>query len=511
MGNPIGAHLFVLLLDVTRFETAATAAASTVFSPTGIALVIGGTLLGVIVGSIPGLGGPVALSLLIPITFEFEPRFAFLVLAATLGGVNFGGSITAILLNTPGTAPNAATTYDGFPLAKQGRGAEAIAASAVASGTGAVLGLVLFAALLPVLTPVALAFWSPEYFWLAVVGIATIAVASDGSVVDDLVAGGIGIVLTFHGVSAVTGGIRYTAGTQYLQSGVPLVPAIIGLFAVAQMVELFASDTTVSDGGSLTGSRMRGITATLARWPTAVGSGLLGWVIGVIPGVGGTVANFVAYLQAKERSAAPETFGEGNIAGVIASEAANDAKDGGSLVPTLALGIPGSASTAVLLSALLLHGLTPGPLLIAERLDVVLVVLLALVCSNVLTSAIGLVGSPAFAAVTRIPPAVLVPIVFGLAVVGAFAVRGRIGDVALMGGFGLVGYAMRRLDISRIALIIGLVLGGLVEANFHRSLQISGGDYGIFLARPLSIALVAVLGVVLAVPLLRSYRATRSA
>ena len=511
MGNPVGAHLFVLFLDVGRFETAAAAAASTVFSPTGIALVIGGTLLGVIVGSIPGLGGPVALSLLIPVTFEFEPQFAFLVLAATLGGVNFGGSITAILLNTPGTAPNAATTYDGFPLAKQGRGAEAIAASAVASGTGAVLGLLLFAALLPVLTPVALAFWSPEYFWLALVGIATIAVASDGSVVDDLVAGGIGIVLTFHGVSAVTGGIRYTAGTQYLQSGVPLVPAIIGLFAVAQMVELFASDTTVSDGGSLTGSRMRGITATLARWPTAVGSGLLGWAIGVIPGVGGTVANFVAYLQAKERSAAPETFGEGNIAGVIASEAANDAKDGGSLVPTLALGIPGSASTAVLLSALLLHGLTPGPLLIAERLDVVLVVLLALVCSNVLTSAIGLVGSPAFAAVTRIPPAVLVPIVFGLAVVGAFAVRGRIGDVALMSGFGLLGYAMRRLDISRIALIIGLVLGGLVEANFHRSLQISGGDYGIFLSRPLSVALVAVLGVVLAVPLLRTYRAARSA
>ena len=511
MGSPVAAHLFVLLVDVARFEAAAVDAATTVLSPFGIALVVGGTVLGVAVGSIPGLGGPVALSLLIPVTFEFEPRFALLMLAATLGGVNFGGSITAILLNTPGTAPNAATTYDGFPLAKQGRGAEAIAASAVASGTGAVLGLVLFAALLPVLAPVALAFWSPEYFWLALVGIATIAVASDGSVVDDLVAGGIGIALTFHGVSAVTGGIRYTAGTQYLQSGVPLVPAIIGLFAVAQMVELFASDTTVSDGGSLSGSRTRGITATLARWPTALGSGLLGWAIGVVPGVGGTVANFVAYLQAKERSAAPETFGEGNVAGVIASEAANDAKDGGSLVPTLALGIPGSASTAVLLSALLLHGLTPGPLLIAERLDVVFVILLALVCSNVLTSAIGLVGSPVFAAVTRVPPAVLVPIVFGLAVVGAFAVRGRIGDVTLMAGFGLLGYAMRRLEISRIALIIGLVLGGLVEENFHRSLQISGGDYGIFLARPLSIALVVVLAVVLAVPLVRRYRAEESA
>ena len=232
--------------------------------------------------------------------------------------------------------------------------------------------------------------------------------------------------------------------------------------------------------------------------------------VGVVPGVGGTVANFVAYLQAKERSAAPETFGEGNIAGVIASEAANDAKDGGSLVPTLALGIPGSASTAVLPSALLLHGLTPGPLLIAERLDVVFVILLALVCSNVLTSAVGLVGSPAFAAVTRVPPAVLVPAVFGLAVVGAFAVRGRIGDVALMAGFGLLGYAMRRLDVSRIALVIGLVLGGLVEENFHRSLQISGGEYGIFVSRPLSIVMIVVSVAVLAIPLHRAYRGASS-
>ena len=506
MGSPASIHLTVLLVDLAQFETAAATAFGTVFSPIGLALVVGATLLGVTVGSIPGLGGPVALSLLIPVTFELDPKLAFLVLAATLGGVNFGGSITAVLLNTPGTAPNAATTFDGFPLATQGRGAEAIAASAIASGAGALLGLSLFVVLLPVLTPVALAFWSPEYFWLAVVGIATIAVASDGSVIDDLIAGGVGIALTFHGVSTVTGGIRYTAGFQYLQSGVPLVPVIIGLFAIAQMVELFATDTTVADGGSIAGDRLRGVKATLVRWPMVIGSGVLGWAIGVIPGVGGTVANFVAYLQVKERADDPDSFGEGNIAGVIASEAANDAKDGGSLVPTLALGIPGSASTAVLLSAFLLHGLTPGPLLLSEGLDVVFVVLLALVCSNVLTSAVGLVGSPVFAKVTRVPPSILLPVVFGLAVIGAFAVRGRAADVALMAGFGLLGYAMRRLDVSRIALVIGLVLGGLVEENFHRSLQISGGDYAIFVSRPLSIALIVVSLVVLAIPLRRAYR-----
>jgi putative tricarboxylic transport membrane protein len=509
VAEPLSPAVVPLFVDVARFQTALSDALGTVLTPTGLALILGGTLLGVTVGSIPGLGGPVALSLLIPVTFELEPRLAFLILAATLGGVNFGGSVTAILLNTPGTAPNAATTFDGFPLAKQGRGAEAIAASAVASGTGALLGIALFAVLLPVLAPLALAFWSPEYFWLALVGIATIAVASRGSVVDDLIAGGVGILLTFHGVSAVTGGIRYTAGTQYLQSGVPLVPAIIGLFAIAQMVELFATETTIADGGTLGGSRRDGVLATLSNWPVVVTSGVVGWVIGVVPGVGGTVANFVAYLQVKERSAVPETFGKGNIAGVIASEAANDAKDGGSLVPTLALGIPGSASTAVLLSAFLLHGLTPGPLLVAENLDVVFVVLLALVGSNVLTSVFGLFGSPALVRVTRIPATVLVPVVFSLAVVGAFAVRARVGDVALMCGFGLLGYAMWRLDVSRVALVIGLVLGGLVEENFHRSLQLSRGDYGVFVSRPLSLALIAALVVVLAIPVVRRLRAAR--
>jgi Uncharacterized protein conserved in bacteria len=449
------------------------------------------------------LGGPVALSLLIPITFELEPQLAFLILAATLGGVNFGGSITAILLNTPGTAPNAATTFDGFPLAKQGRGTEAIAAAAIASGTGSLLGITLFIIFLPVLTPLALAFWSPEYFWLALVGIATIAVASRGSVFDDLIAGGVGILLTFHGVSAITGGIRYTADTQYLQAGVPLVPVIIGLFAIAQMIELFASEHTIAEAGSLAGNRWDGVRSAFSNWSVMATSGVVGWVVGVIPGVGGTVANFVAYLQTKERSEAPETFGTGNIAGVIASEAANDAKDGGSLIPTLSLGIPGSASTAVLLSAFLLHGMTPGPLLITEHLDVVFTVLLALVASNILTSVIGLFGSRVFVRVTRLPATTLVPIVFTLAVVGAFAVRSRIGDVTLMTGFGLLGYAMWRLNISRVALVIGLVLGGLVEENFHRSLQLSGGKYSIFISRPLSLILIAVLVIILTIPVMR--------
>lgn len=476
-----------------------------VLSARGIALIVAGTLLGLVMGILPGLGGPVALSLLIPLTFDVHPLVAFTLMAATLGGVNFGGSVTAIVLNTPGTAPNAATLFDGHPMAKRGEATNAIATSAVASGIGALLGLVLFAAFLPFIAPVALSFWSPEYFWLAVVGLATIAAAARGSMLDDLIAGGVGVMLTFHGISTVTGGIRYTGGTQYLQGGVPLVPTLIGLFAVAGMAHIFTQET-VATSAQTGGSRMSGALAVADRWRQTLRSGVVGWFVGVIPGVGGTVANFVAYLQAKRSASDPSKFGTGVVDGVIASEAANDAKDGGSLIPTLALGIPGSASTAVLLGAFLLHGLTPGPLLLTEGLEVIVVIVLALVASNLLTSVIGLVAADRLATVTRLPTVLVVPVVLAISTIGAFAVRGQFVDVVVAVLFGFVGYLMLVADISRVALIIGIVLGGIAEENFHRSLQISEGSYAIFVTRPGSIALIVVLLVVVSLPIYDAFR-----
>jgi putative tricarboxylic transport membrane protein len=269
------------------------------------------------------------------------------------------------------------------------------------------------------------------------------------------------------------------------------------------MAQVFAGGESVAGGTALAGDRLAGVRATLSRWRLVLTSSLLGWAVGVVPGVGGTVANYVAYLQARETAADGEAFGTGVVAGVVASEAANDAKDGGSLVPTLALGIPGSASMAVLLGAFLLHGLTPGPLLLARNADVVFVIVLAFVVSNVVTSLVGLVAAAPLERVTRVDADLLVPVVLATSVVGAYAVRGRFEDVVLACGFGLLGYAMLRLDVSRVALVIGLVLGGVAEQNFHRSLQISGGDYAVFVTRPLSVLLVVVLVVVLALPVLR--------
>jgi putative tricarboxylic transport membrane protein len=250
------------------------------------------------------------------------------------------------------------------------------------------------------------------------------------------------VAFTFHGLNPITGGVRFTGSIRYLESGIPLVPAIVGSFAIAEMARLFAREGTVITAANAAGDRIAGLRATASHWRTALSCGLIGWAVGVIPGVGGTVANFVAYLNAKETAAEPSSFGQGNIAGVIASEAANDAKDGGSLVPTLALGIPGSASTAVLLGAFLLHGLTPGPLLIAERLDVVLAIVITLVLSNLIASSIGLLGSNVLARLTRVSTDVLVPLVLVTAVFGAFVIRGRLADVVLAAGFGLLGYGM---------------------------------------------------------------------
>lgn len=495
VANGLGTEL------VTAFESAF----GFLFSPVGLLLVVAGTLLGLLMGVLPGLGGPVALSLLIPLTFGTDPFVAFTLMAATLGGVNFGGSVTAIVLNTPGTAPNAATLFDGHPMAKQGKAADAIAVSAVASGIGALLGLLLFVLFLPFVAPIALSFWSPEYFWLAVVGLATIAVAARGSMLDDLIAGGVGVMLTFHGISTVTGGVRYTAGGQYLQGGIPLVPVLIGLFAIAQMAHIF-SQGTIATAARTGGSRVAGSVTVLRRWQQTLRSSAIGWIVGVVPGVGGTVANFVAYLQAKRSASDPSAFGTGAPEGLIASEAANDAKDGGSLIPTLSLGIPGSASTAVLLGAFLLHGLTPGPLLLSEGLDVIVIILLALVGSNVLTSAIGLLAADRLATVTRLPTTLIVPVVLSIGAIGAFAVRGQFADIVVAAAFAVVGYLMLVADVSRVALIIGLVLGEIAEENFHRSLQIADGSYGVFLARPGSIALVVVLLIVLSLPVYDAIR-----
>ncbi|MDX1747156.1 MAG: tripartite tricarboxylate transporter permease, partial [Halobacteriales archaeon] len=415
------------------------------------------------------------------------------------------------LLNTPGDAPNAATLLDGYPLTRQGRAGEALGASAMASASGAILGVILLILTIPFIRELAVAFHSVDIFWLALLGLATIAVVTRGSILSDLIAGGFGLMLAFHGLNPVTGTARFTWGNNFFLSGLPLIPLIIGLFAIAEMIKLVGEGSTIAEEDVIAGGGvLKGVRSVVENWSVFLRSSLTGWVIGVVPGAGGTVANFLAYLQAQGTSDEPESFGKGNIQGVIASEAANDAKDGGSMVPTLGLGIPGSASTAVLIGAFIINGLTPGPLLFQENLQVVFIIVFALVISNLLTSTIGLLSAKHLVKVTRISITTVAPIVVVVALIGAFVVRGQFGDVLLTLVFGVLGFLMIRFDASRIALVIAVVLAPIAEQNFHRALQVSRGDLGILYARPLSvILLLAVIGILL-FPIYRTLRAERT-
>jgi putative tricarboxylic transport membrane protein len=500
----------VLLQSTGEPSEAVQIALDTIFTPKNLLYILLSTVLGLIAGVFPGLGGPVALSLLIPITFPLEANVAIMILAANLGGTAFGGSITAILLNTPGDAPNAATLLDGYPMTREGRAGEALGASAAASAGGAILGVLLLVVTVPFVRQLAVAFHSVDIFWLALLGLATIAVVTRGSVIADLVAGGFGLMLAFHGLNPVTGTARFTWDLQYLTSGFPLVPLIIGLFAIAEMIKLMGERSTIAESAAVSGGVLKGVRSVATNWSVFLRSALLGWLIGVVPGAGGTVANFLAYLQAQHTSDDPDSFGKGNIQGVIASEAANDAKDGGSMIPTLGLGIPGSASTAVLVGAFTINGITPGPLLFQENLQIVFIIVFALVVSNLLTSTIGLVSAKYLVKITKVKVSTVAPIVVIVALFGAFVVRGQINDVLLTIVFGLFGFFMVKFDLSRVALIIALVLGPIAEQNFHRALQISRGDLSILYSRSLSMLLIALTAIVLLLPIYRSLQSRRA-
>lgn len=465
-----------------------------------------GTGIGLLFGAIPGLGGTTALALLIPLTFGMDPDSAIVLVGGIMGGVPFGGSLSAILLNTPGAAPNAATCFDGYPLARQGKAGMAIGAAAAASSLGGLLGVAVMLAVIPIAKAVVLLFGPPEFFMLAVLGLSAIAVSTGGKLLRGLISGGFGLMLAFVGFDDVGGGLRFTAGIEYLWDGVQLVPALIGLFAVAEMIQLSTVGGRVATGGGseVLGRVFDGVKAVFANATTLLRGSAIGAFIGAVPGVGGTVASFLSYSVARQLSNEPETYGHGNIQGVIASEAANNAKDGGSLIPTLAFGIPGSAEMAVFLGVLILHGLEPGPRLLLDNEHVIYGLIMALSLACVLASTIGLLLARYLVLITRTDVRYLAPVVISVALIGAYALQSSFGDVVAAMVFGVIGYFMVRFDYPRITLVIALVLGGIAERSYHQSLMMSDGSHGIFFTRPVADVLLVLVLISLALPALRS-------
>jgi len=472
----------------------------------GIMMLVLGVLVGLIFGAIPGLGGTTAIALFIPLTYGMNPQDAMALAGGIMGAVSFGGSVTAILLNTPGTAPSAATCFDGYPLAQQGKSGMAIGAAGMASSLGGIFGVLILVAVVPVAKALVLAFGPAEFFMLALVGLSSIAASTGGMFLRGLISAAAGLLLAFVGYDAVSGGNRFTLGFDYLWDGIPLVPTLIGLFAIAEMIKLSIEGGTVvrtKEFGTRIVGVGEGVMAVLRDWPTVLRCSALGTFIGAVPGVGGTVASFLSYSMTMQLSKHPERFGKGEIQGVIGPEAANNAKDGGSLIPTLAFGIPGSAEMAVFLGLLVLHGLDPGPMLLIEHEGVMFSLIVALTISCIVATVIGLAITRWLSLITLVNVHILVPAVVSVSLVGAYALNSKIEDAVMAAVAGIVGYQMIKFRFPRVTMVIALVLGDLAERSFHQTMQIADNDWSIFVTRPISLILLLLVFVSFGVPLLR--------
>lgn len=469
-----------------------------------------GILVGLTFGVVPGLGGTTALALLIPITYTMDPVAAMYLAGGSMGATSFGGSMTAILLNTPGTPPNAATTFDGYPLTCQGKAGFAIGASATASALGGLIGLISLLLVIPLARQIIYLFGPPEFFLLTILCLIAIAVATMGKLLRGLIAAGFGLIVAFVGMDSVSGELRFAGDLDYLWDGIPLVPVLTGMFAISQMLVLgLRGGSIVADAHRktrLTGVT-KGILAVFRHWTHLLRGSAIGTVIGAIPGLGGVVASFFAYSSAAQTSREPETFGKGNIIGVIAPESANNAKDGAGLLPAVAFGIPGTAESALLLSILILHGIEPGPSILIENQREIYGLILAITFSAVGASIIGLLCARWLMLITYVKAHALVPIVIALTLTAVYVLEGKLGDVIVCGIAGIVGYLMIRFDYPRLTFIIALVLGKTMEQAFQQSMTISDGDLTAYIAgRPTSLVLCVGIVVMLLLPAYRGVR-----
>src|SRR5262249_10041063 len=425
--------------------------------------------------AVPGLSGVTLMALAIPFTLTWDPVPLMLIFGPFIGGATFMGSVTAILFNIPGRSSCAAVLLDGHPLAQQGKAKTAIACSASSSALGSTFWILVLVALMPFFRESTLFFCPSEILMLTVWGLTTIAVLVRGSVLKGLAAAGLGLLLSFVGQDPRTAESRYILGSLYLRDGLDLLPVSVGLFAVAGVIELAAGGRRMISEKSRFEQLPGGVReGELARWrhfSLFVRSSVIGTLVGIIPGVGGTVASFIAYGHAVQTAKDRENFGKGDIRGVLAPEAAVDAKDGGALVPTLGLGIPGSSGTAMLLLALILHGITPGRAMLTNNLTLVFVLIWSLFLSNWLTSIFGLASVSPLSRLTVLPIAFVAPIILVLATEGVYLAKTQIEDVALAYVFGVLGYLMKAHGWPRIPLIIALVLGRAFERNLQLTLQ----------------------------------------
>ena len=475
---------------------------SVAITPINLAYLFAGVMIGMIVGIIPGFGPSAGIAILLPITFGMEPTGAVIMLAAIYYGSMYGGTITSILLNTPGESSTVASTFDGYPLAQQGRAGPALVMQAVASFVGGTIGVILITVLAPLFAQVTRSFGPPEFFLLVMMGLATLIVMVGGNWRYGVISALLGFALGTVGVDLETGQTRFTFGSAEMIGGIDFIPIAIGLFGLGELYYAIYTGLHLSGSGGIVryDKEQRFWPTALdfieTKWSLARGS-LLGFVIGVIPGAGATVASLLAYSIEKSASPTPEKFGKGAMAGLVGPEAANNAASSGAMVPLLTLGIPGSASTAVLLAAFVLWGLTPGPLLMSQKPEFAWGLIASMYLGNIALLALNIFAIPLFVLMIKLPYRILAPAVILICTIGTYSVNGSIVETWLMFAAGLVGFFMRLYGFSPAALVLALVLGPLAEQALRQTLTISRGSFGIFLERPMSLWIMAFTAAVL--------------
>jgi putative tricarboxylic transport membrane protein len=467
-----------------------------------------GVVAGTVVGALPGLTATMAVAVLVPFTFTMDPAPALVMLGAIYTGAIYGGAYSAILLNTPGTPSAVATTFDGFPMAKRGDGDLAITLSCIASVAGGLIGALALLLLAPPLAQVALAFGPIEYFWLAILGLTLVSALSTGDWLKGAVGACIGLMMSMIGSAVIGGDIRYTMDTQILQSGIGIIPALIGLFCIPVLIDLVASgEEHLKVTGKVSGFRLReAVNIAAADKVNLARSSIIGTVIGILPGAGGAIAALVAYSEARRSSKSADTFGKGNPSGIIASESSNNATVGGGFIPTLVLGIPGTPADAVVLGALLVQGVKTGPSLFTEQSAIVYTFMFGLIIATLLMLPTGLVlGRYAYRSIIAVPKALLVPGIAALTVIGSYAIHADIDDVYVMLGTGVIGWVLASFGFSPAPIVLGLILGPLAEQGFVQAWMIGSAQqdlFGMFFGRPISLAIIAVTVLTLMYPVL---------
>lgn len=475
------------------------------FSLQGILFVLIGVIAGTLIGMMPGLGPISAIAIMIPVTYGMEASVALIMMAGVYYGAVFGGSTSSILLNAPGISGTVASSFDGYPMAQRGEAGKALAIAAISSFVGGTVSVVLLMLFAPMLSQVAVSFGPAQYFALMFLGLTAISSLSDGSTTKALITATIGFMTATIGLDGQTGTSRFTFNNPNLMEGIDFLVIALGLFAIAEVCFLIIKrkDTSLSDQGDIGSLRLSKEDFKEMRGPMTRQS-FLGFLLGVLPGAGATIASFIGYISEKRIAKNPEKFGKGSIKGLAAPETANNAATSGAFVPLLSLGIPGSGTTAVMLGALLVLGIQPGPLLVQESPDVFWGIIASMYIGNIFLLILNLPLIPYIAKILKISRPLLISLVIIFSLIGVYSISFNTFDLYVLLFFGVVGYFMRILNFPAAPFILAFILGGMMEQSMRQALTASGGDVMALISDPVSISLYVVSALSFIVPLIRT-------